>query len=161
MKKLFILLALMLASLSSWAQNWEPKDREKATENYNILVHKLSDQEREQLIENQEYVKDELKQIEGIQLYTAGEWADYYAVKNIKEKLQNIKKRYDDAPVLQEPFGAWLAMQTVKTQDMPIGFLNSLFMLIAAECDNRDEARQLAMMAEEIRMNYNSVLLID
>ena len=161
MKKLFILFAFVLGSLPLFAQSWNSEEIQKVMKNYDTLVQKLSDEEREQLTENQEYVKDALTQIEKVQLYTVGGWADPSVVENIAEILQNIKDRYDNSLYSQEPFGAWLAVQIVKTKDMQIGFLGALFTLIGEQSKDHDTSFDLIMMAEKIRINYSSVLLMD
>jgi glycosyltransferase involved in cell wall biosynthesis len=161
MRKLFIFLAIMLAALTSWAQNWEPRDIETFTKNYDSLVLELSQEEQKQLSDAINTVKNELKIIRNIKFYTNGGWPDYYALKDVTEILQNIKSLYENLDLdVRELFGGWMALQYVQTEDKQIGLLDNFLIIIADEYVNSDKqlAFDLAMLSYKIQMNYDSVL---
>lgn len=161
MRKLFIFLAIMLAALTSWAQNWEPRDIETFTKNYDSLVLELSQEQQEQLTGVIDTTKNKLQTIRNIQFYTSGGWPDYYALKDVTEILQNIKSLYENLDLdVRELFGGWMALQYIQTEDMQMGFLDNFLIIIADEYVNSDRqlAFDLAMLSRKIQMNYDSVL---
>jgi len=165
MKKIFVLLALMTASLSLWAAQWEPKDIQKAVQNYEALVQTLSPEEQSLLTEAQNIVNNALQVISNIELYEETGLLDKTKADMIIGQLHFIEDFYERIesfhPSVSEPYGTWIVLQIVKTKDVPyLGRLDEVFMKFAnlkVDSDLR-LAERLAKMANKFESNYDSVL---
>lgn len=167
MKKLFVLFMLMVTSLSLWATKWEPRNIEKALQDYETFVYSFTQEDFAILLKGRLAVDKSLKRISTIELYNEEGILNNEAVNDIENELQGIGAVYKNikelSPNASRALGTLLILRKVKTKDVPeVGRFDEVLMKFANlniySNINVDLGYSLVQMANDFRSNYESVV---
>ena len=164
MKKLIIIIALLMGSLSLFAQSWEPKDMKQVYNNYEAYIQTFSEEELDILHVGQSAIAGSLDQVKSIRLYTEEGWLDEASVSKVKQELEGIMEFYnrikETSPKVGIVLGTWAVFQSVATKDNSfLGSLDAVFMKIANEYKNSDlnSAYELAKTCKKFQADYDAM----